>query len=122
MRSRARRFANALAVVVAATTLTGAGSSSTAGPPTGASLAALSAPPTQSSLASQRIYFVMPDRYANGDPANDTGGLTGPSSKTGYDPTDPGYYHGGDLKGLDQHLQWIKDLGFTALWVTPVLK
>ena len=64
----------------------------------------------------------MPDRYANGDPANDQGGLTGSKNQTGYDPTDPGYYHGGDLKGLDQHLQRIKDLGFTALWVTPVLK
>ncbi|HEU5363744.1 MAG TPA: alpha-amylase family glycosyl hydrolase [Gaiellaceae bacterium] len=64
----------------------------------------------------------MPDRYANGDPSNDTGGLKGPSGVTGFDPADAGYYHGGDLKGLDGHLQRIKDLGFTALWVTPVLK
>jgi glycosidase len=92
------------------------------GPPTAAALQALSAPPSQSSLASQRIYFVMPDRYANGDPSNDTGGLKGPSGVTGFDPADPGYYHGGDLKGLDGRLQRIKDLGFTALWVTPVLK
>ena len=125
MRSRARRFGSAvvaLAAVTAATALGGATASSDAGPPAGAALAALSVPPTQSSLASQRIYFVMPDRYANGDPANDTGGLSGTSSKTGYDPTDPGYYHGGDLVGLDQHLQRIKDLGFTALWITPVLE
>jgi glycosidase len=78
--------------------------------------------PTQSSLASQRIYFVMPDRYANGDTSNDTGGLSGPSGVTGFDPTDSGYYHGGDLKGLTANLQRIKNLGFTALWVTPVLK
>jgi glycosidase len=64
----------------------------------------------------------MPDRYANGDTANDTGGLTGPTGVTGLDQTNTGYYHGGDLKGLDEHLQRIKDLGFTALWVTPVLK
>ncbi len=64
----------------------------------------------------------MPDRYANGDPSNDTGGLTGPSGSTGFDPADPGYYHGGDLKGLAAGLQRIKDLGFTALWVTPVVK
>ena len=43
----------------------------------------------QSSLASQRIYFVMPDRYANGSTANDHGGLSGPRTKTGFDPTDP---------------------------------
>ncbi len=85
-------------------------------------MAALSALPTQSSLASQRIYFVLPDRYANGSTANDQGGLTGPRVKTGFDPTDPGYYHGGDLAGLAANLQRIKDLGFTALWVTPVLK
>ena len=85
-------------------------------------MASLAELPTQSSLASQRIYFVMPDRYANGDTSNDTGGLTGPRSRTGFDPTDTGYYHGGDLRGLDEHLQRIKDLGFTALWVTPVLK
>ena len=42
----------------------------------------------------------MPDRYANGDTSNDTGGLTGPRAKTGFDPTDTGFYHGGDLKGL----------------------
>jgi glycosidase len=82
----------------------------------------LAAVPTQSSLASQRIYFVMPDRYANGDTANDPGGLSGTRSVTGFDPADPGYYHGGDLKGLAGHLQRIKDLGFTAIWVTPVLK
>jgi glycosidase len=64
----------------------------------------------------------MPDRYANGDAANDSGGLSGPRTRTGFDPTDTGYYHGGDLKGLDTHLQRIRDLGFTALWVTPVLK
>jgi glycosidase len=92
------------------------------GPPTGSALTALSQPPLQSSLASQRVYFVMPDRYANGSPANDTGGLTGSTNVTGFDPADSGYYHGGDLKGLAEHLQRIKDLGFTALWVTPVLK
>jgi glycosidase len=64
----------------------------------------------------------MPDRYATADTSNDTGGLSGPRNVTGYDPTDTAYYHGGDLEGLTAHLQWIKDLGFTALWVTPVLK
>ena len=115
------------AAFAAAAALVGGGSA--AAPPSGPQLDALSQPPVYSSLASQRIYFVMPDRYANGDPANDTGGLTGSRDVTGYDPTDPGWYHGGDLKGLtggctDPHtgLQRIRDLGFTALWVTPVLK
>ena len=64
----------------------------------------------------------MPDRFANGDTTNDTGGLSGPTGATGFDPSSRGYYHGGDLKGLTAHLQRIKDLGFTTIWVTPVLK
>jgi len=117
------RSASAAVVALAAIALAAAaGAKPSAGPPTGAVLAALSQPPAQSSLAGQRIYFVMPDRYANGSTANDEGGLTGSRAVTGFDPTDTGYYHGGDLKGLTENLKRIKDLGFTALWVTPVVK
>src|SRR5207244_9563145 len=56
--------------------------------------------PSVPSLASQRIYFVMVDRYANGDPSNDRGGRSGLRSVTGFDPASSGWYHGGDLKGL----------------------
>jgi glycosidase len=98
------------------------------GPPTGPELAALAQPPTRSAFASQRIYFVMPDRYANGDAANDRGGRSGSRVSTGFDPADTGWYHGGDLKGLTggctdpvHGLQRLTDLGFTALWITPVL-
>jgi glycosidase len=123
MRRPALRCASACATAAAIALLaTNAFGTSTAGPPTGAVLASLSALPAQSSLASQRIYFVMPDRYANGNKANDLGGLTGLRTRTGYDPTDTGYYHGGDLQGLTANLKRIHDLGFTALWVTPVLK
>jgi glycosidase len=123
MRRPALRCGSACAIAVAIALIAGnAFGTSTAGPPTGAVLASLSTLPAQSSLASQRIYFVMPDRYANGSKANDLGGLTGPRTRTGYDPTDTGYYHGGDLQGLTASLKRIHDLGFTALWVTPVLK
>ena len=94
-------------------------------PPAGAALAALAQPPTRSSIASQRIYFVMTDRYANGDPANDRGGRTGTRGVTGYDPADTGWFHGGDFRGLTggcttgTGLARIKALGFTAVWVTP---
>jgi glycosidase len=117
------RTARIIAALAAITLVASAGSStSDGGVPSGAVLASLSQPPLQSSLASQRIYFVMPDRYANGDRSNDTGRLSGPRTKTGYDPTDTGFYHGGDLQGLTASLKRIHDLGFTALWVTPVLK
>jgi glycosidase len=95
-------------------------------PPAGAALDALAQPPARTSIASQRIYFVMPDRYANGDPSNDRGGRSGGRSTTGFDPTDHGWFHGGDLRGLTgtcddtrTGLARIRDLGFTALWVTP---
>jgi len=68
------------------------------------------------------IYFVLPDRFENGDLSNDRGGLTGDRLKTGYDPTNKGFYHGGDLKGLTKRLDYIQGLGATALWVAPVFK
>ncbi len=116
----------AAALAVAIGTAVASGSNGSSGPPTGASLAALERPPAYSSLASQRVYFVMTDRYANGDPSNDRGGLTGGRSVTGFDPTSTAYFHGGDFKGLtgdctnpQTGLARIKSLGFTALWVTP---
>ena len=71
-------------------------------------------------LAKELIYFVFPDRYLNGDSSND--------NYPGYDPTDTAFFHGGDLKGLtgtcsagDNGLARIKKLGFTAVWVTPLV-
>jgi len=68
------------------------------------------------------IYFLLPDRFANGDPSNDRGGLAGDRLVTGYDPTDPGFYHGGDLAGLTARLDYIQGLGATALWLAPVFR
>lgn len=68
------------------------------------------------------IYFLLPDRFANGNPSNDQGGLTGGRLATGFDPTDPGFYHGGDLAGLTGRLDYIAGLGATALWLAPVFQ
>ncbi len=68
------------------------------------------------------IYFMLPDRFENGDIANDRGGLNGDRLKTGYDPTHKGFYHGGDLKGLISRLGYIKALGATAIWLGPIFK
>ena len=68
------------------------------------------------------IYFVLPDRFENGDTKNDTGGLKGGRLTTGFDPTAKGFYHGGDLKGLLKRLDYIQALGATALWVGPIFK
>ena len=68
------------------------------------------------------IYFVLPDRFENGDTSNDRGGIEGGRLKDGFDPTDFGFYHGGDLKGLTQRLDYIQGLGMTAIWLTPIFE
>jgi pullulanase-type alpha-1,6-glucosidase len=70
----------------------------------------------------EQFYFALPDRFANGDPGNDRGDLTGDRLTTGYDPTDKGFYHGGDLKGVTDRLDYIKGLGTTAIWLAPIFK
>ena len=68
------------------------------------------------------IYFLLPDRFENGDAKNDRGGLKGDRLNTGFDPTHKGFYHGGDLKGLISRLDYIQGLGATAIWLGPIYK
>lgn len=72
------------------------------------------------------IYFVLPDRFDNGNPANDRGDSSakggGDRLKHGFDPTSKGFFHGGDLQGLTARLDYIQALGATAVWLTPVFK
>lgn len=66
------------------------------------------------------IYFLLPDRFENGDTSNDRGGLSGDRLSHGFDPTDRGFYHGGDLQGVSARLDYIQDLGATAVWIAPI--
>ena len=68
------------------------------------------------------LYFLLPDRFENGDPANDRGGLEGGRLATGFDPSHKGFFHGGDLKGLIQRLDYIEALGATAIWLGPIYR
>jgi neopullulanase len=68
------------------------------------------------------IYFLLPDRFENGDVKNDTGGIKGDRLTHGFDPTAKGFYHGGDLKGLTKRLDYIQSLGATAIWLAPIFK
>jgi glycosidase len=64
------------------------------------------------------IYLIMPDRFADGDLTNDH-----PSGSTGIcDRSNPSVYHGGDLRGIHEHLAYLHDLGVNTLWLTPVWK
>jgi glycosidase len=60
----------------------------------------------------QVIYQIVVDRFANGDPNNDWG----------VEPSVPGKFHGGDWQGVIDHLDYLKSLGVTALWISPVVK
>jgi hypothetical protein len=62
------------------------------------------------------IYFIMPDRFADGDRSNND-----PRKSPGlYDRTKGRYYHGGDFQGVIDHLPYLKELGVTAVWINPV--
>lgn len=68
--------------------------------------------------SSDVIYLIMPDRFANGDETNDSvaGMLEKPNRANDFGR------HGGDLKGIENHLEYLKDFGVTALWLNPILE
>jgi glycosidase len=74
--------------------------------------------PAKGFNTSDVIYLLMPDRFANGDPSNDN--VDGMLEKA--DRSNPNGRHGGDLKGISDHLDYIKDLGVTGIWLNPFLE
>jgi alpha-amylase len=76
----------------------------------------------RSPVSDESFYFVMADRFENGSTANDLGGLPADRLVSGFDPTARGFYHGGDLKGLLQRIDYIRGLGSDSIWLTPSFK
>lgn len=116
-------------LALSAPSLAWSATTTTVSAPTAAQAAALAQPEVRNGLANDSIYFVMTDRYANGDTSNDHAGIVGGTAATdGFDPTSDSYYHGGDLKGLTggcttgPGLARIHSMGFTTVWVTPPFK
>lgn len=72
-----------------------------------------SAKPKQVSWDDQIIYFVMTDRFNNGNSTNDNMGVGE------YNPKENGFYSGGDIEGITDKIEYIKNLGATAVWITP---
>jgi glycosidase len=64
------------------------------------------------------VYLITPDRFANGDPSNDRA----EDRFDEFDASDPSKRHGGDLQGIIDRLDYLQDLGVTALWLNPVLE
>lgn len=80
-------------------------------------------------LADDLIYFVFADRYLNGKTSNDLAGGVGNDPTGGYRADHTAFFHGGDFAGLtgscapgDNGLHRIKALGFTAVWLTPIVE
>ena len=80
--------------------------------------------PSSAFWANEVVYSVVVDRFNDGNPANDQANLG--AWQLAHQNTDqdglPAYVHGGDLQGIIDRLDYLRDLGVTALWVTPVLK
>ena len=72
----------------------------------------------ESFSTSDVIYLIVPDRFANGDPSNDST----PDTDEKAAREEPFGRHGGDIRGIIDHLDYIADLGATAIWMTPLLK
>ncbi|MFB6634007.1 pullulanase-type alpha-1,6-glucosidase [Streptomyces sp. NPDC056362] len=117
-----KRTAVALAAALCAALVPAVPATAAPRPPAPPSDRTLAAQPARQDLTREQFYFVLPDRFANGDPSNDRGGLTGSRTRTGFDPADKGFYQGGDLKGLSRRLDYIKGLGTTAIWMAPIFK
>jgi neopullulanase len=64
------------------------------------------------------IYLIMPDRFADGDPSNNMPKGAAPGT---YDRKAAKAYHGGDLKGIQEHLPYLKELGVTTVWLNPIV-
>ncbi|TQV81378.1 alpha-amylase [Exilibacterium tricleocarpae] len=64
----------------------------------------------------------MPDRFNNGNPDNDNGSKEHAISRGGLDVTSKWAFHGGDMQGLEQKLDYLKEMGITAIWMTPILR
>lgn len=74
----------------------------------------------QGFTAADVLYLIMPDRFSDGDPTNNEPASLKNKAKT--DRSNPNVRHGGDIKGMMNHLDYIDSLGVTAVWVNPVLE
>jgi len=80
-------------------------------------------PAARSPRRGEVIYFLLPDRFNDGDPSNNTGGIQSDDpEETGFNPADPDFFHGGDLQGVTGKLDYLRDLGVTSIWMTPIFR
>src|ERR1700758_5636317 len=69
------------------------------------------------------LYFLLPDRFNDGDPSNNTGGsASADPNENGFDRANPHFFHGGDLAGISAKLDYLRDLGATSIWMSPIFR
>ena len=113
----------ALAALLTASVLPPASAAPPSPPaPPAVSAAGTGAHSARGPVTDENFYFVMADRFENGTPQNDDGGLGPDPMVSGFDPTRKGFYNGGDLVGLLDQLDYIQGLGTTSIWLTPSFK
>lgn len=114
-----KKTATALAAAVALALLSAVQPATALSTEVGTPDAGLARDSVRTGLSGVPFYMVMIDRFANGDPGNDRGGVPGDRLVNGFDPTDKQFFHGGDLTGLSGKVDYLAGLGVKAVWVNP---
>ncbi len=80
-------------------------------------------PSARSPRMGEVIYFVLLDRFNDGDPSNNKGqSASADPYESGFDPANPDFFHGGDLQGMTAKLDYLRDLGATSIWMNPIFR
>jgi glycosidase len=80
-------------------------------------------PSARSPRLGEIIYFLLPDRFNDGDPSNNTGrSASANPNENGFNPANPDFFHGGDLSGVAAKLDYLRDLGATSIWMSPIFR
>jgi glycosidase len=76
-------------------------------------------PGVRSPRLGEIVYFLLPDRFNNGNPHRLESGAP---DENGFDPANPDFFHGGDLQGITLKLDYLRDLGVTSIWMSPIFR
>jgi glycosidase len=80
-------------------------------------------PSIRSGHESDVVYFLMPDRFNDGNPGNNRGGSAlDDADQNGFNPADPHHFHGGDIEGIEKKLDYLSRLGATSIWMAPIFR
>ncbi len=78
-------------------------------------------PGVRSSRLGEIIYLILPDRFNDGDPSNNSGrSVSDDPDQSGFNPANRDFFHGGDLRGVTAKADYLRDLGVTSLWLSPI--